>query len=69
MRNTIKTILKTCNLSTEYLDTIAPVKKESSELKFMRRPVSKSYTHDYNFHESIIVERKVKTAQELLTLR
>lgn len=64
LRNTIHTILKTCNLSTQYLDNVAPPVEPS---KFYGKP--KPYPHDYDVYGTIVFHRKIKKVKESLNLR
>lgn len=67
IRNTIQTILTSCNLSTKYLDTICPQKKKEPLKTSRLKP--KKYEYEYDIYSSVVVERAVKNAKENVTLR
>lgn len=65
LRNTIHTILTSCNLSTKYLDNVAPPLQNSFDVSRFRQ----KYPYDFNIHDMVHIKRKIKTAKDSLTLR
>lgn len=66
VRNAIYTILKTCNLDTQYLEKIPSPKYEvpkySSETQY-------KYRNEYDIYTIVKVKRKIDETKRTLTLR
>lgn len=63
IRNTIHTILKTCNLSTEYLDSVAPEPQRYEPIQ------QQMYPNEYDIFGLVKVKRKIEKVKEAETLR
>lgn len=71
LRETVLTILKSCKLSTEYVDNIPkPIKPKAENTFRIRKDVDYSNISENDpLFAHIIMKRKIKEAIELMTLR
>lgn len=65
IRSTILNILKTCNLSTDYVNSVSPVSESSQDTN---SPVY-GYQQEYDIYTVIKVKRKINKVKEAVTLR
>lgn len=65
IRSTILSILKTCNLSTDYVNSVSSASESSQETSM---PVY-DYQQEYDIYTIIKVKRKIKKVKEAITLR
>lgn len=68
LRNTVYTILTSCNLSTKYLDDIAPpIPKPNGTARFTAQ--QPHYPFDFDISDIVRVNRKIINVKDSVTLR